>query len=221
MSSTTIRLIVLSCTVLVVYFVAQQLRGTLTPTYAALPSWGLDQMPLQFGGWQGTKAELDEELTKAIDADDVVERLYRNKRDDVVYAHTAAFTRYSFGVTHNPFVCYRAAGWEVQESRTLDLDLDEEKTLAVPLVIWRRGGDRVMTLHWYQLGDQYLLNRLGLARARLHFLGQQTWPPLYKTLLHTTATSPIEDEENLKEMAEHIAQWLSSKIDEPVGTQGD
>jgi EpsI family protein len=215
MRSTTIRLIALSFTVLVVYFIAQQLRGTLTPAYAALPDWRLSELPLQFGPWRGTEAELDEELTKAIDADDVTERLYENNRGDVVYAHAASFLRYSFGVTHNPYVCYRGAGWEVEEDRNLTLQFADDVTLDVPLVVWRRGGDRVMTLYWYQLGDQYLLDRPGLAIARLHFLGQQTWPPLSKVLLQTTATSPIEDEENLKSVAEHIGRWLGGRIAEP------
>jgi len=212
-----IRLFLLAGAVLAVAGAAYKLRGTLRPTHARLPEWSFHDMPLEFGEWQGEKTALDADLFRAIDADVVSDRLYRNERGDVVSVHTAAFTEYDFGVQHNPIVCYRTHGWEMSDAQELDLDVGDDKTIPVKLITWTRERRRVMTLYWYQLGEEVLFDRGGLGRARLKLLGQEAWPALLKVLMETPALSPVEAEGRLTDLARPIYRWINGPHPERPG----
>jgi len=215
-NATTIRLFALAGAVALVASGAWGLRGTLHPTYARLPHWSLLDMPLVLGEWHGEKTTLDEELFRAIDADVVSDRLYQNKRGDVVSVHTAAFTKYDFGVQHNPIVCYRGNGWEMADAQNVTLDVGEGKTIGVKLITWTRERRRVMTLYWYQLGDEMVFDRGDLAWARLKLWRESTWPPLVKVLMEAPAFSPADAQRDLTELAQQVYRWINGPHAEPA-----
>jgi len=215
-NATTIRLFALAGAVALVASGAWGLRGTLRPTYARLPHWSLLDMPLVLGDWRGEKTTLDEELFRAIDADVVSDRVYQNKRGDVVSVHTAAFTKYDFGVQHNPIVCYRGNGWEMADAQNVTLDVGEGKTVRVKLITWTRRRERVMTLYWYQLGDELVFDRGDLAWARMKLWRQSTWPPLLKVLMEAPAFSPADAQRDLTELAQRVYRWINGPHAEPA-----
>lgn len=214
-NTTAIRLFALTGAVLLVAGGAYELRGTLRPTYARLPDWSLHDMPLVLGEWRGEKTTLDEELFRAIDAKEVSNRLYQNKRGGVVSVHTATFTEYDFGVQHNPVVCYRTNGWEVTDRQDVMLDVGDGKTIGVKLITWTRERRRVMTLYWYQLGDEIVFDRGDLAWARMKLWRQSTWPPLLKVLMETPAFSPADAQSDLTELAQRVYRWINGPHAEP------
>jgi len=208
-SATAIRLFALAGAVLLVAGGAYELRGTLRPSYARLPDWSLHDVPLTLGEWQGQKTALDEELFRAIDADVVSDRGYQNKQRGVVRVHLAAFTEYDFGVQHNPVVCYRGNGWEVADSQDLLLDVGQSETVRVKLITWTKRRERVMTLYWYQLGDELVFDRGDLGRARIKLWRQSTWPPLLKVLMEAPVLSAADAQRDLKDLAQHVYRWIN------------
>jgi EpsI family protein len=219
-SATAVRLFALTGAVLLVVGGAYQLRGTLRPTYARLPEWSLHDLPLVLDGWQGQATELDEELFRAIDADVVSNRLYRNRQGDVVSVHTAAFTDYDFGVQHNPIVCYRGNGWEVADQQDLALDVGDGKTITVRLVTWTQKRRKVMTLFWYQLGEEMVFDRGDLGWARIKLWREPVWPPLVKVLMEAPAFAPGDAQRDLSDLAGQIYRWINGPRAEPAAASG-
>jgi len=203
------RLCVMAAAVATVSLVAVQLRGTLDPQRVVMPEWSLHDMPLRLGSWQGSDIQMDPRVFYVIDADVVVDRLYRDREGRCVSMHTAMFTRYNRGVAHNPMLCYRTCGWRLVETSMSPLHLDDGTSASVRFAVWERDGERAVLAFWYQLGDRLVFDRFDLGRARVPFIGQPALPPLIKVLLHMPTIHPREDEAYVRDLGQHVYRWLN------------
>jgi len=219
MTNITTRLLALAVIIVVIYGVAIKLRGTLRPPNVKLPDRDFQEMPLRFGEWKGEKAKLDSRVFDKIGAEIVVDRLYRNDAEHAISVHTALFADYDFSVSHHPIICYRGAGWELIGGREEELDLQAANQARVPirLLHWKKDGNQVIAVYWYQLGKQVFFNRGGLGRARTPFLGKQTWPPLIKVLMQTSVTSDADEAKaQLQNLGEYVYKWINGPGPQPA-----
>ncbi|MCL5271486.1 MAG: EpsI family protein [bacterium] len=114
-----------------------------------------EKLPLVIGPWIGTPVAVEDYVKRILETDDVVQRNYLNARFGVMPVQLAVvFSHDNRRVAHPPEVCYRGAGWEVQESRTI------EPEGAPPLVrlILGSGSRRDMVLYCYLAGSRLTAN---------------------------------------------------------------
>ncbi len=208
MGNTAIRLYLLSAVILATYGVAKWEKYALQPPEVQLPSWTFHELPTQLGDWRGEDTELDPEITKAVGAERIVDRIYRDGLGHEISMHTAVFTDPVEGVYHSPLNCYRANGWELRDKTREELRLFDDLTIPVSLTTWKREGDRALVVYWYQLGEHVLFGRLDLGlKVRWSLAGRPKWPPLVKVMLQIQATEIEEAKATILSFAEQVARW--------------
>lgn len=207
---TAIRLYVLSAVVLATWGVSKWEKQALKPPDVRLPSWTFNEMPLQFGDWQGEDTELDPKITAAVGAAPgrIADSLYRDRLGHTVTMHTAMFDDPVEGVYHTPLNCYRANGWQKLNDSREELRLFDDLTIPVRLTTWRREGSRVIVLYWYQLGEHVLFGRWDLGiNVRWSLAGKPKWPALVKVMLQIDAADAEDAKATILSFAEQVARW--------------
>ena len=187
----------------------------LKPPSVKLPERDFRKMPMQFAKWQGEDVPMDPEITRAIGADVVVDRAYRDDQGHVVSLHTALFANPDEGVYHSPINCYRANGWEKLDDTRLQLQVTEESSIPVSLTSWKSEGERILVMYWYQLGEHIIFDRWGLGGVRLEMRGKETWPALCKVLVQTSAADP-EANNRIQSIAKYVYQWINEPLPQPT-----
>jgi EpsI family protein len=174
-----------------------------------LPTWNVRDLPLQFDEWQGVAAELDPEVTGRMGADAWADRVYRDDQNRIVSLHAALFRDLDAGVFHSPVNCYRMAGWrEVSQTET-ELAIPGKPSIPVRLDTWELKGERILVMYWYQLDQHIFFDRWGLLRARWEMRGEQSWPPLIKVLLQTSAADPEDAKRRIRFIAARAYEWIN------------
>lgn len=101
-----------------------------------LPRGTLAAVPMQIGSWMGEKVDLDADVERATDTDDLLNRRYkRTASADSVGVYVAYGGRLRELAPHRPEVCYPSAGWALQEATSVDIALDDGRNL--PCIIHR------------------------------------------------------------------------------------
>jgi len=219
MMGTTMRILILAVLVFVVDLGADWMRAGLKPAVVAKPDRDINDMPLQFGQWQGREYDLAEEnkqLYDQIGADVVTERRYRDQYGNEIFLHCAVFLEYDVGVFHLPTNCYRSQGWQLadQQSVYLESPVSEPKTVNL-MTSEQEGQQPALACYWYQLGEHVVLSRLDLGVTRWKLGGRETWPPLIKVLITGTLADPEESRRQVHEFAQQIYTWLNTPVDQP------
>lgn len=182
-----------------------------------LPTWKLTTLPLQLDDWQGQEVELDPKLFRGSEAYETVSRIYRNSTNGhTVKLFFALYTDPKAGVWHTPINCYRANGATLLRETQISLKVEGRSDLPpieVSLSTWnnREQRDQVLVLYWYELGAHVLFDRWDLGKARWNLRGQETWPPMFKILLETSAAGGQASQADIVEVAGLLRAWLSSQ----------
>jgi EpsI family protein len=213
MTGTTVRLLIVAALVAMIHVGSLAMQQWLKPPNVKLPDWDLRDLPLTFGSWKGEKIDLesqDPRMLAVIGARLVVDREYRNvATGQRVTVHTAMFDEYDVGMFHGPMNCYRSNAWQRDEEKRMDLQVPGGATVPISVSTWQRQADRVMVGFWYQLGGETILSRLDLGTVGLKLRGRESWPPLIKVLMQTSATESDTEEEGMRELAEYVYRWMN------------
>lgn len=189
-------------------FLAVHKRGEVV-----LPDRQPDELPLNLGDWQGERLDVEPQIFDAVGADATADRIYRTASGDELSLHVALFGSYYRRLQHHPDVCYSANGYSKVESKRTTVRLPSGKTIPADLVLWRRDDLRVQTLHWFQLGDQVLLEEQDLRPASWALRGEKNWPPLVKVLLQTRADyRPERSAARLEQFAALVYPWVDQNL---------
>lgn len=210
MSSTAIRLYLLSVIVLAIYGIARWEKYALQPPPVQLPSWTFDELPLQLGDWHGEPTELDPKIVMAVGAAPgrIVDRAYHDGIGHTITMHTAMFADPVEGVYHSPLNCYRANGWQLKDKTREELRVSDDLTIPVNLTTWQQENRTALVLYWYQLGEHVLFDRLDMGlKVRWSLAGKPKWPPLVKVMLQIEAAEVEEAKTLILGFAEQIAKW--------------
>jgi len=213
MRNTTLRLWIVAALVTAAYGVGFLVKAGTTPPEVQLPGWTFRELPQQLESWRGEDAEMDPEVTAAIGAHSVVDRMYRDERGNVVSMHTAIFANPAEGVLHSPVNCYRGAGWTKLSETSEEIQVND-KPKPVNITTWERDGERgvehVMVVYWYQIGEHVLFGRYDLGKVRWAMRGQPAWPATVKVLLQTSAEGDLYDAKiRILDLAAQIGQWIN------------
>ena len=173
-----------------------------------IPSQSIKMIPSQFGVWDGEDTTLDPELFTKSEARESADRIYRNRSGDKISIHAALFTDPSKGLYHSPMNCYRSSGWTKLSDKKILLHTANRPDIEVSLSMWELKGEKILVLYWYELGDYSMFERMDLLKVRWAMRGQEWWPPMYKVLMQTQASSAERSQAQLLELAGAVREWL-------------
>jgi EpsI family protein len=204
----TARIYFAALALLGIFGAAESLKGRGMPTELAHLQFKLDQMPQKFGAWSGEDVPLDPQVFQAIGAEMAINRQYRDGRA-TVNLHSAVFLKYGVRILHPPELCYRGNGYVVAngDGETIEFGADSKSAHPARLLTMDRDGIRAYCLYWYQIGDATFSNADDQRRIVQSFRGKDTWPPMIKVMLETTANSPEEAQRRLKALAALVYPW--------------
>lgn len=202
------RLLIAAGLVLVAQIPAWQVKRITSEGATRARKFDVAGLPMQLGGgaWTGVDTEIDERLVRAIGASSIANRSYDNGRGDQLSVHLAVFGTAEMSLPHPPPMCYRNAGWVMNESplaKSADSPQFQE-------YIVERTGTRAVIVYWYQLGSNIARDRGELRQQlqNLRWKGEQ-WPPLVKVLIQAPIDSSDESaRDSAEELAKLIFQWV-------------
>ena len=210
MNSIAMRLWIVTALVATGYGATYLVQASTEPPEVRLPDWNFAEMPQQLGDWRGENMELDPKIMVRLGAASVTDRMYRNETGQSVSSHTAIFADPREAVDHRPDSCYRGAGWLKIDETSAEVSIGENRTIPVYFTTWERNGDRVLVVYWYQIGEQVILDRMGLGTLRWTMRGQPVWPATVKVLLQTSAWGDPDDAKaSILNIAEQIGKWIN------------
>lgn len=170
-----------------------------------VPEESITTIPMEIGKWKGTDVDVEEKLFRGIAAHEVVSRNYTNPAfDEGITLHCADFNVFWRRVPHSPKVCYPASGWTTIKDDPFELEDPDGRPATAHLVTFEKDGTTIFVLYWFQFGDFVICNASELASARWEYRNEDTWPPVVKMMLHTSANRPERAVKRLKEFADEL-----------------
>jgi EpsI family protein len=131
----------------------------------------LARLPSQIGGWTARDLPLEEVVEEMLGADFNLQRAYQHSFGDTVWAYVGYYgTRRGGRPEHTPWACYEAHGWEIVESRVLEID--SARDLRANQIVVEQRGERRLVLFWFRSRERTgIVGSLGLtleqARSRI------------------------------------------------------
>ncbi len=156
------------------------------------PPPGLEAIARRFGTWSGTDEALGEEQFTRSEAQQAVARKYRDLTGHQISLLAAVYANPAHGLYHSPTNCYRSNGWTLLDQQRVALVTKTRPAISVSLATWEQKGERVLVLYWYEFGDHILFERGDLFPVQLSMVGRKRWPPTYKVLMETPASSTAQ-----------------------------
>ncbi len=114
-----------------------------------------EKLPLILGSWVGMNVEVEEYVKRVLETDDVVQRNYTSPEfGEKMVQMAVVFSPDNRRVAHPPEVCYRGAGWEVNEKKIV------QPQGAPPLVrlVLAYGSNRDLVFYCYKSGNDITAN---------------------------------------------------------------
>ena len=174
----------------------------------------LEQLPVQLGDWYGVdQPTLDPRTVGVLGADEVLGRQYTNQiKNESLALHIAAWTKpmeIPDPAPHHPEACYTGAGFEVVD-RKIDTFETTNGKLRVELIRYRQADLLIATAHWFQIGDQIMLNKSEGRKAHQSLWGKPEWPSTIKVLVHLDNVQSLEAlHAELQEFIPLVYAWTS------------
>jgi EpsI family protein len=205
-----LRLLTAAVIIIVTYGAMHALKAGIRPPEVVFPQWTVKDLPLQLGLWSGQKTELDPKIFDATEAKIAEDRNYVDDAGHIISIHLAMYDDVDAGVWHCPTNCYRCNGWQCRQDAKEPLSVEQTPAPQVYFTQWDHEGTQCMVVHWYQLGDTILYDRMGLGMARVALRGRATWPQLIKILIPNQPNATAEeDNERLLDFSKQIYLWLN------------
>ncbi|PQO43888.1 exosortase C-terminal domain/associated protein EpsI [Blastopirellula marina] len=173
------------------------------------PKVALEAMSNDLGSWHGEDIPLDADLARFIGAKSQISRQYQDSSGAFVALYVAVWSDESVVEDispHPPTICYPAAGWTIANEKEVVLETRHGK-LPVQLLEMTRADRRIVTAHWFQLGEARYGDRQTGRLMLSRYWGEKEWPPLVKVLLQTEAQNIAEAETRLLELAELLDDY--------------
>lgn len=151
----------------------------------------LEAIPLDLESWRGEDVPIDDSVARMLNAQQSMNRVYRDRDGTSVIANVSAWLRpetVSEVAPHVPKLCYTNSGWTILGEREVVITTPQG-SLPFVAMLCEKQGERIVVAYWYQMGTSHF-NSVSEAR-RIHrgLWGQRQWPATVKILLQTSATN--------------------------------
>jgi len=133
-----------------------------------IPRGTLGQLPMEIDGWKGRDVPISDDIIRATDCDDFVNRAYaRPEKRQNVGLWVAYGVKFRDLMPHRPEVCYTGNGWTLDEIRELKLAAADSTAIPCRLLRFTRGalgGERITVLNYYLIDGQCYPDVSGLRK---------------------------------------------------------
>lgn len=175
------------------------------------PARSLQNLPREIGTWMGADQNLESGTTAVLNATSHLNRRYTDPAGNSIALHAAMWTspdEVCSAVPHHPEQCYRAAGWHVLEQTRWRIPTASGE-LPIHVCLIENQGRRIVSAHWYQMGE-YRYTSQGEALSVLpHFWGRREWPAVVKVMLQTPGSEIAAARTQLERFAEPVFVWTA------------
>ena len=141
-------------------------------TEAPLPPGTLDAVPTEIGPWIGRDVDLAEDIVRATDTDDLLNREYKRVGGGTVGLYVAYGGRLRELAPHRPEVCYPGAGWVIADVRKEDLSLADGRALPCQIHRFGKGGfgsQQIVVLSCYLIDGRFARDISGVRSLAWQF----------------------------------------------------
>jgi len=205
--SITSRILIAAVLLAAGYGGVEAIRARREPPERIPPRRNPLELPSQLGSWQQMPHAPPPEIPGSLDADFAVNRQYQNPSGDAALLHVSVWVGRQLGLPHPPEVCYPAAGYRIVESQDLPLRLPDGTTIPVRRLSYARDGRQVHVLYCYQRGKAAFCSIYGHRMAILRAQADDSWSPLAKVMLQTSAADAAEAQARLESIAVPLLVW--------------
>ncbi|MDB5342795.1 MAG: hypothetical protein JWP89_1172 [Schlesneria sp.] len=161
-------------------------------TFEVTPlSRDLQAIPLDLEGWRGEDIPIDESVARMLNAQQSMNRVYRDRDGTSVTTNVSAWLRpetVSEVAPHVPKLCYTNSGWTILSEREVVITTSQG-SLPFITMLCEKQGERIVVAYWYQMGTSYFNSVSEARRVHRGLWGQRQWPATVKILLQTSAAS--------------------------------
>jgi EpsI family protein len=128
----------------------------------------LRALPYRIGAWESQDVALEGTVESMLQADYNLQRRYQDPGGDVVWVYLGYYgTKRGGRPEHTPSACFRAHGWNIEESRVLDAG----GGLSVNELVVSLDGERQLVHYWFRSFRRTGL-RGGLDQMLDHLVGR-------------------------------------------------
>ncbi|MEM9366161.1 MAG: exosortase-associated EpsI family protein, partial [Planctomycetota bacterium] len=122
------------------------------------PESDLADASLNLGSWVGKDLPEDPRLRQILRAKSGVDRVYQNPKKGDVLVHAVWTDDYIR--LHFPQQCYRESGWEMTDSKTIEVEQANGNSFPAKICNFVQDGKQIQVLYWFQLGEHVFLDRM-------------------------------------------------------------
>jgi len=109
----------------------------------------LSTLPPQIGAWQSSDLPMEPQIEEVLDADLNLQRGYVHPGGEIIWLYVGYYGTGRGGrPEHNPSGCYTGAGWDIEETR--ELEVEPGNGLRVNEYRVQRDGERRLVHFWYR-----------------------------------------------------------------------
>ncbi|PQO45425.1 exosortase C-terminal domain/associated protein EpsI [Blastopirellula marina] len=173
------------------------------------PSVDIKNLSMELSEWRGETVPMDEEIVRFAGAGSSISRIYNRAGEVPVAVYGAVWDNRSIIddiAPHPPTVCYPNAGWTLERQKVVQIDGSIDMCLSE----FSRAGDKLVTAHWYQLGDLRYSDALSTRASLISLWGKKEWSPVVKILLQTQAPSIEDAQARLVDIANEVNPFVST-----------
>ncbi len=113
---------------------------------------GLAAFPTEVGEWRSSDLRFASVVYDELDADDTLVREYRREDGALVWFVIIYHENERYGA-HDPMVCYRAQGWNIDQTGLFTLERQDGSFEANWALVREAGRERMAAYWWYTAGD--------------------------------------------------------------------
>lgn len=115
----------------------------------------LSTFPHEIGDWRWIdQASVDDAAIKKLGLDDYIQYDYSRANGDSLNLYVSYFTRTGSGGKgyHSPKNCMPGSGWDVVDSKPLELIITGSKPFVakISIMVMQKGADKQIVFYWYQ-----------------------------------------------------------------------
>jgi EpsI family protein len=127
----------------------------------------LERLPRRIGDWEGRDVPLGSVVEQMLRADFNLQRDYRGPDGEWIAVYVGYYGTARGGrPEHTPPVCYDSQGWEIVDSR--EVELDPARGLRATRMTVAQAGERHLVLFWYRSQQRTgIVGLTGLSLERL------------------------------------------------------
>jgi exosortase D (VPLPA-CTERM-specific) len=153
-SSKSLSPYLISALALVIIFNSVPRRMAQAPAVPLLQSF--DQFPLTLGPWQGKRTDIDAATIKVLGTEIYLNATYIGPENKPVSLWIAYYgnLKKEAGLEHSPMVCMTGGGWDVKESKEIEM-LPQKP---VSSLLMKQGNERLLVYYWFIQQGRWLPN---------------------------------------------------------------